>query len=99
MGLIITSEINTDSGTTSNAYVNLSRFDVMKDTGANAFVNLYLNKEARDIDAGNTCSSKVIVKRFGINAEELDSSAIYNSLYARLRFILEEVGFIVEDDI
>lgn len=99
MGLIIISEINTDSGTTSNAYVNLSRFDVIKGIGANIFVNLFLNKETRDLNSRNTCSSKVIPKRFGITAEELDSSAIYNSLYARLRLILEESGFIVEDDI
>jgi hypothetical protein len=62
-------------------------------------VNLYLNKEAREANSKDTVSSKIIVKRFGLGSEELDSAAIYTSLYAKLRLILEEAGFTVEDDI
>lgn len=99
MGLIITTEINTDSGSTSNAYINLAKFNVIKGGGVRAFVNLYLNKEVRDINDKDTALSKDVTNRFGIGSEELDSSDIYSSLYAKLKSILEEAGLTVEDDI
>ena len=99
MGLIITNEINTDGGSTSTGYLNISSFKVTKDSDTPVFLNLYLNKEARDTDPRDTVSSQVIIKRFGISSEYFDTSNVYTSLYSRLRTILEEAGFTVTDDI
>ena len=99
MGLIITSEINTDSGITSEAYLNISKFEVFKDGGAKASFKLYLNKTTRDNDPSDTASSKIIFTKFKVMSEDLDISAIYPSLYSRLKSLLELDGLTVEDDI
>jgi hypothetical protein len=99
MGLIITSEINTDGGSTQSAYINISKFDLTKGGDTRAHVNLYLNKEAREANDKDTVSCRTIVKRFGVVTEELDPAAIYTGIYSKLRLILEEAGFTVEDDI
>jgi hypothetical protein len=99
MGLIITNEINTDGGSTSTSYLNISSFKVDKDSDTRVFLNLYLSKEAKDANPRDTVSSQVIIKRFGISPEDFDTSNVYTSLYSRLRTILEEAGFTVEDDI
>lgn len=99
MGLIITTEINTDGGLTSTSYLNISSFNMVKDSDTRVFLNLYLSKEARDANPKATVSSQVIIKRFGIAPGDFDTSNVYTSLYAKLRLILEEAGFTVEDDI
>jgi hypothetical protein len=99
MGLIITNEINTDGGSTSTGYLNISSFKVTKDSDTPVFLNLYLSKSARDANTKDTVSSQVIIKRFGISPDDLDTSNVYTSIYTKLRTILEEAGFTVEDDI
>jgi hypothetical protein len=99
MGLIITSEINTDSGITSEAYINISKFEVFKEGGAKASFKLYLNKTIRDTDPSDTVSSKAIFTKFKVMNEDLDISAIYPSIYARLKTLLESDGLTVTDDI
>lgn len=99
MGLIITSEINTDSGVTSEAYVNISKFEVFKDGGAKASFKLYLNKTVRDTDPSDTSSSKIIFTKFKVMNEDLDISTIYPSIYTRLKTLLESEGLTVTDDI
>lgn len=99
MGLIITTEINTSGGSTSAGYLNISNFKVIKDSDTRVSLNLYLNKEARDIDPNDTVVSQAIIKRFGVAQEDLDTANIYISIYTKLRLILEEAGFTVEDDI
>ena len=99
MGLIITTEINTNGGSTSTGYLNISNFKVTKDSDTLVFLKLYLSKSARDADARDTVSSQVILKRFGVSQEDFDTENVYNSLYTRLRTILEEDSFTVEDDI
>ena len=99
MGLIITSEINTDSGVTSEAYVNISKFEVFKDGGARVSFKLYLNKTVRDTNPSDTSSSKIIFTKFKVMNEDLDISAIYPSIYTRLKTLLESEGLTVTDDI
>jgi hypothetical protein len=99
MGLIITSEINTDGGSTQSAYINISKFDFIKNRGARVSTNLYLNKEARDANELDTISSKTIAQRFGVDREELISDSLYSSIYAKIRLTLEQAGLTVEDDI
>ena len=99
MGLIITTEINTNGGSTTAAYLNITKFDFTKNLGARVITNLYLNKTARDIDALDIVLSKQIAQRFGVGAEELNSDTMYSSMYAKIRLTLETAGFTVEDDI
>lgn len=99
MALIITTNINTDGGPTSTAYINISKFEFSKETGSSAYVNLYLNKEARGATPNDLVYSKSIPKRFGASIESIDTSTIYSSLYARLKTLLEDSGFTVVDDI
>lgn len=99
MGLIITTEINTDGGSTSSAYLNILNFDFTKNLGARVMIRLYLNKAAREANELDTVSSKVIAQRFGVGAEELNPESMYSSIYAKIRLTLEAAGFTVEDDI
>lgn len=99
MGLIITTEINTDGGSTSTAYLNITKFDFIKGRGSRVTTNLYLNKEAREANEQDTISSKVIAQRFGVGLDELNPASLYSSIYANIRLTLETAGFTVEDDI
>jgi hypothetical protein len=99
MGLIITTEITTDSGTTSSAYINVDRIDISKERDTKVFLNLYLSKQAREDNYKETALSKSVIKMFKIKPDELDLSAIYSDVYMKLKAILEESGLTVEDDI
>jgi hypothetical protein len=99
MGLIITSTIDTDAGSTSTAYINILKFDIAKESGARVFVNLYLSQAARDANSQDTISSRSILRRFGVSSEDLDLSNIYASLYAKLKTKLEDSGLTVIDEI
>jgi hypothetical protein len=99
MGLTLTTEINTDGGVTSTAYINILKFDIAKESGARVFVNLYLNQAARDANSQDTVSSKIILRRFGVSSEDLDLPNIYASLYAKLKTKLEDSGLTVIDEI
>jgi len=99
MGLIITTEINTNGGSTAAAYLNITQFDFTKNRGARVITKLYLNKTARDTDELDIVLSKSIAQRFGVGAEELNSETMYQSMYAKIRLTLEGAGFTVEDDI
>lgn len=99
MGLIITNEISTDAGSTSEAYINISKFEIKNGAGASAFVNLYINQADRDANSQDTVSSRSILRRFGVSFEDLDLSNIYASLYAKLKTKLEDSGLTVIDEI
>jgi hypothetical protein len=99
MGLIITNNINTDSGSTSESYINISKFEVTKDGDTQVFLNLYLNKIARDANSLDTVTSRAVIRRFGISQVDLDVSNIYVSLYAKLKTKLEDAGLTVIDEI
>jgi hypothetical protein len=100
MGLIIKTEINTDGGSISNSYMNISKFEVDSESEARVYLNLYENKAIREEDPiKNLIFSKSVVRRFGLSKEELDKTDVYNSMYTRLKSILEESNLEVEDDL
>jgi hypothetical protein len=101
MGLKITSEIYTDGGTTSDAYVNIETVKVSKSGTINAFLNLYLNEEARLADPTKTVTSQQVYSRVG----KTDDSAftltgnVYEVAYALTKEKLEAFGLTVIDSI
>ena len=99
MGLIITTEINTDGGSTTSAYLNIIKFDFTKNLGVRAMTQLYLTKASREADDRDTVLSKAIAQRFGVGADDLNPEAMYQSMYAKIRLTLEASGFTVNDDI
>lgn len=107
MGLIITSEIFSDGGNTSEAYVNIRKYNLIKDTGLGTTLNLYLNKESRENDPSDTVESKSVPNSFGISADAespsdfilLNDETIYKFTYGKLKEYLESKGLTVEDDL
>lgn len=101
MGLKITSEIYTDGGTTSDAYVNIEAVKVSKSGTINAFLNLYLNEEARLADPTKTVTSQQVYSRVG-KVEDPSiavSGNAYEVAYAIAKEKLKAFGLTVIDSI
>ncbi len=104
MGLKITSEIATNGGVTSEAYLNIAKLTFSKGQAADVWVNLYLSEAARDEHAENTVSSMLVPRRFGINDKGspsalslFSSETLYQVAYDEIKMILEERGLTVID--
>lgn len=106
MALIITSEIATSGGVTNQAYLNIQKLTYSKGKGADIWVNLYLNEQAREDKPDATVTSNSVYKRFGVSnygspgaLELLSSETIYEFGYSEIKSILESNGLTVEDSI
>jgi len=100
MGLIITSEIQTSGGATSEAYLNVSKYTLNKGKAIDAWISLYFNKADRDENERKTVESYEVYSRLGISElTDLETKSIYQFTYAELKEKLEEKGLTVIDDI
>tara|TARA_R110002074_G_scaffold33472_11_gene93213 strand:+ start:595 stop:897 length:303 start_codon:yes stop_codon:yes gene_type:complete len=100
MGLIITSEIQTSRGATSEAYLNINRYSMRKGRPADIWISTYLNKESRDESELNKVDSYQVYSRLGISElTDLETESIYQFAYSKLKEVLEEKGLTVIDDI
>ena len=100
MGLIITSEIQTNMGAVSDAYLNINRYSMRKGSSADIWISTYLNKESRDESELNKVDSYQVYSRLGISElAGLETESIYQFAYSKLKEKLEEKGLTVIDDI
>lgn len=103
MGLIITNEIFTDSGVTNQLYLNISRIDLIKDSALQVHLQLYLNRESRDLDPLARVFTKQIERIFKVKYTEITAPLfelpIHEVIYAMIKSKLEEAGHSVIDEI
>jgi hypothetical protein len=103
MALIITNEISTDAGITSELYVNIRRIEIVKNSILTVNLNRYLNKESRENNEFDQIITRQIPVSLPINNEEISSeigeSSIYSLIYSKVKRFLEDSGFTVEDDL
>jgi len=103
MALIINDQIFTDGGSTSNAYLNIQRVDMIKDGGLSIFLNLYVNEAARQANVHDVVKSRQVYSRIGLSMDEvsanLTSDSIYTVAYSKVKEKLEANGLTVLDHI
>lgn len=103
MGLTITNEIYTDSGVTNQLYLNITRIDLIKDSTLQVHCQLYLKREARDLDPTNQVFTKQIsrVFRFKYNdvTTDLFEIPVHAAIYAKIKSELEEQEYTVINEI
>ena len=103
MGLKVTSEIYTDGGVTSEAYLNISKVVLSKDNELSIFVTTYLSLQERQANIANTVRSKQIYSRLGVSdfgsPSILENMSIYAAAYSLLKDRLELDGLVVLDEI
>lgn len=95
MGLKITTEIATDKGMTSEAYLMITEFFKTKKLNSQYPVKMYLSKAARDKDENDTCQSFVIPKMFTPTLKSIDATNA--DIYALIKAELEAKGLTVEN--
>lgn len=102
MGLIITDEIYTNAGVTSELYININRINIVKNAAIFSEVNVYLNKETRELSEGDIVNTRQVTPSIYFNyseiSEQLKSSTVHEILYAKLKESLESQGHTVIDD-
>jgi hypothetical protein len=102
MGLIITNEIYTNAGVTTALYININRFDINKDAMVFIATNLYLNKDARELNVGDTVNTRQVAPILRLDyldiREQLKTLTIHEILYSKLKESLESQGHTVVDD-
>ncbi len=103
MALIINDQISTDGGSTSEAYLNIQKIEIVKDGGLSVFLNLYLNEAARQANPNDKVSSRQIYSRVGLSMEDvsadLNSESIYTVAYSKIKSKLEGNGLTVSDSL
>ena len=102
MGLIITSDLSTSGGNTSEAYVNIKKYTLSKGevTGFDVWLNLYVNKAASMSTPMETVTSNLVYFRVGtIDVTDLNLETIYAFAYSIVKEKLEANGLVVIDDI
>jgi hypothetical protein len=103
MALIISNQLSTDGGSTSEAYVNIQRIDIMKGAGLSVFLNLYLNEAARQADPNDVVRSRLVPARLGISIDavstDLATDNIYSVAYGKVKEQLEAGGLTVSNQI
>lgn len=106
MALIITSEIATNGGVTSQGYLNIQKLSLSKDIAVDIWVNLYLSESTRLDYPEKKVISMQVPKRFGIANEGspdalslLGSETIYKFAYSEIKHVLESRGLVVEDSL
>lgn len=106
MGLKITTEIYTDAGASSEAYVNIEAINFEKGRGLSVKLNNYLNKEAKDLNPNDKiicrklfASVFIQVENGSPEFENLVSTSIYALAYNKVKERLIENGLSVEDDL
>ena len=100
MGLIITSEIQTNMGAVSDAYLNITKYVISKSGSADIWISAYPSKESRDENENITLDSYQVFRRLGISElAGLETESIYKFAYSKLKEKLEEKGLTVIDDI
>lgn len=103
MALIINDQISTDGGSTSEAYLNIQKIEIVKGSGLSVSLNLYLNEAARQANSDDRVSSRQVYSKVGIATEEvatdLNSESIYTVAYSKIKAKLEEGGLSVSDSL
>lgn len=100
MGLTITNEIFTDSGVTSELYINIYKIDIIKGSAIYADLGIYLNKDARLADTSNIAITKSVNKKFACKyPDNINNESIYPVIYLKLKEYLELQNFTIVDDI
>ena len=102
MGLIITNEIYTNAGVTSELYININRLDIVKNSMVFCAINLYLNKTAREENDADIVNTRQVSSTLNSNyleiEDQLKTLTIHEILYAKLKESLEAQGHTVIDD-
>ncbi len=71
MGLIITNEIYTNAGVTSELYININRIDITKNAMVFCAINLYLNKSVREENDADFLNTSLVSSTLHSNYVEL----------------------------
>lgn len=103
MGLTITNEIYTDSGVTSQLYLNISRIDLIKDSTLQVHCQLYLTREDRDLDPTIQVFTKQVSRLFRFKYSDVTADLfeipVHAAIYAKIKSELEEQEYIVINEI
>lgn len=100
MGLLVTTTLHTNQGDTSNLYLNIDNFNIIKSGMQNIRINRYLNKSTRDINPNNQCDCFEVLNNYtyDLTIEELVASNIYDVIYTKLKADLIASGLNVIND-
>jgi hypothetical protein len=106
MGLKITTQIYTNVGPSSEAYVNIESIEVKKSQGIIVKLNNYLSKELRESDPSSKIVSTKLYDRVFIAVEPestelagLEANPIHSFVYSKIKEKLIALELTVEDDI
>jgi hypothetical protein len=106
MGLTITTQIYTNAGPSSEAYINIESIEVKKNQGIIVKLNNYLSKELRELDPSSKIVSAALYDRVFIPIEpestelaELDTNPIHAFAYSKVKNKLIADSLSVVDDL
>ena len=107
MGLKITDQIFTDSGETSEMYINIKNFEYKKDQEIglpqktdtlHIYINTYLNEADRIADSSNTARSKAVALQYsfiddGTIDDFKDNDNAFDFSYSLIKQELQSLGY------
>ena len=101
MGLKITDQIFTDSGETSEMYINIKNFEYKKDQEIGLpqkYINTYLNEADRIADSSNTARSKAVALQYsfiddGTIDDFKDNDNAFDFSYSLIKQELQSLGY------
>jgi hypothetical protein len=103
MGLLITNQISTNAGTSTEAYLNISEINIARRANIRVKTNLYLSLQDKIDNPNNTVISKAVYSTIHLDLSEtfvdVEEIAIYELAYSKLKELLIESGLTVEDSI
>lgn len=103
MGLLITNEISTNAGTSTQAYVNITEIKIARLANIRVKANLYLSLQDKLDNPENTVISNSVFSTIHLDLSEsfvdIEETAIYELAYFKLKELLTNSGLTVEDSI
>jgi hypothetical protein len=103
MGLLITNQLSTNAGVTTEAYLNIAEITVRRRESIKVKTNLYLSLQAKAENDKATVNSNLVYSSIHFDISEsfidVEEVAIYELAYAKLKEALIANGLEVEDQL
>jgi len=103
MGLLITNQLSTNAGVTTEAYLNIAEITVRRRKSIKVKTNLYLSLQAKTENDKATVNSDLVYSSIHFDISEsfidVEEVAIYELAYSKLKDALIANGLEVEDQI
>jgi hypothetical protein len=103
MGLLITNQLSTNAGVTTEAYLNIAEITVRRRESIKVKTNLYLSLQAKTENDKATVNSDLVYSSIHFDISEsfidVEEVAIYELAYSKLKDALIANGLEVEDQI